>query len=298
MKESTLFISFPWLLVVLILATGGRLSGWGADLKEPEMVLIPAGSFLFGPTEKEKERVWVLPTEATPQTILSATFFIGKYPVTNEEYAVFMEEGGYREAGLWSADGWSWKERLGWTEPRRWRDPDYNGPGKERYPACALSWYEADAFCRWLAQRTGRRYRLPTEREWEKAARGEDGRIFPWGDEWNPKACNWLADTDGDRLPNMEEDRYIRTAPVDAYEAGKSPYGCYEMAGNVLEWCADAWSGEPSSRHAGEVRVFRGGCFLSGEPRQLRCSWRGGTFAEIGHVYWGIIGFRVAQDVP
>ena len=89
-------------------------------------------------------------------------------------------------------------------------------------------------------------------------------------------------------MPDEKLDAFIRVSPAGYFENGKSAYGCYDMAGNVLEWCADSIDKK--------YKAYRGGCFLSGEARLLRCAWRGGNYPETGHVYWGIIGFRVAMD--
>lgn len=261
---------------------------------EPEMIEIPAGSFLYGTTQQEKDSYNLKALQADAVEMTLPAFWIGRYEVGNREYACFIRGGGYRDSTYWSEAGWKYRQELNWTEPYRWRDKDYNDAGKENYPAAAISWYEAEAYCKWLSAKTGRHYRLPTETEWEKAARGTDRRIFPWGNEWNPQSCNWLADSNGDRLPDGDIDGYIRTAPVDEYESAVSPWGCYNMAGNVLEWCVDAWD----EREGGvtRYRVFRGGCFLSAEPRLLRCAWRGGNYPQVGHAYWGMIGFRLARD--
>jgi len=264
---------------------------------EPELVEAPAGAFLYGSSASEREEYLSPPGEPRQREVTLNAFWIGKYEVTNREYAAFIRDGGYTTSAYWLPEGWSFLQRFGWKEPRRWRDKDYNGPDKSTYPVCGVSWFEAQAYCRWLAEKTGKPYRLPRETEWEKAARGTDGRVFPWGMFWNPYLCNWLGDTKGDRQPHPDLDPYIYTAPVGFYPGGKSPYGCYDMAGNVLEWCADLFFEEDNpQRAASDYRVLRGGCFLSGYPRLLRCAWRGGTSPEIGHVYWGIIGFRVAMD--
>jgi formylglycine-generating enzyme required for sulfatase activity len=122
-----------------------------------------------------------------------------------------------------------------------------------------ISWYEAEAYARWLSETTGHRYRLPTEAEWEKAARGTDGRTYPWVGEFDKNLCN------------SYESGLSRTSPVGIFPKGKSPYGCCDMAGNVWEWCSD-WFGEkyyatspeknPQGPSFGSFRVSRGGGWL------------------------------------
>ncbi len=252
------------------------------------MVLVEAGDFVYGTTPLEED--YFLVSQPNAQTINLPSFWIGKYEITNLEYSRFLLDEGYSNPAYWSEKGWEIKEQEGWIKPRRWEDRHYNDPRKRNHPVCALSWYEAQAYCNWLSAKTGQSYRLPAEREWEKAARGNNGRVFPWGNRWIENACNWLPDADHDRLPDNSVDGFDRTAHVSAFKNGISPYGCYNMSGNVVEWCSDRWSNKQ------DVRVYRGGCFLSGELRLLRCAWRGGAPAHIGHVYWGIIGFRVAMD--
>jgi len=275
-------------------ALGANL--WAEDWIEPEMIPIPAGEFLFGSSDEERAAYLVPPDEPKRQKAELPDYFIGKYEITNEEYACFINSGGYKNPEYWTEEGWNFRRQLKWTQPRTWTDRNYNGLHYERHPVCSISWFEAQAYCHWLSAKTGKPYRLPTRLEWEKAARGTDGRIFPWGNEWKEKACNWLGDFNGDYQPHSESDGFARTSPVGYYEEGVSPYGCYDMAGNVMEWCADAL--EPKARDGSIYRMFRGGSFLSGKPRLLRCAWRGGTQPQIGYVYWGTMGFRVAMDAP
>lgn len=290
-RRLTQALLLPFLFLINILHSS---FGEVVPVIEPELVHIEAGSFIFGTTPREAMQPFLGPSSISDEEVYLDAYSIGKYEVSNTEFAIFIKDGGYRNPEFWSDEGWEFKEKFGWIEPRRWRDREYTGYRREDHPVSAVSWYEAEAYCRWLSLRTDKPYRLPTEREWEKAARGTDGRIYPWGNQWEPTHCNWLADADGDRLPDDLIDGYAKTAPIDSYPEGASPYGCHNMAGNVLEWCSDVWSPEPKGL---QYRVYRGGCFLSSEPRLLRCSWRGGNFPQIGHVYWGKIGFRVACDI-
>ncbi len=281
-------------LIILLVFSLLYLPSHAAVYLEPEMVRIPAGSFTYGSDQTEREAYLSPPHEPSRQTATLKTYYIGRYEITNEEFDCFIYDDGYHRREFWTPEGWRFRQRSDWHVPRLWSDTDYNGWYKERHPVCAISWYEAVAFCRWLSAKTGKPYRLPTALEWEKAARGTDGRTFPWGEQWNPKNCNWLADVNGDFIADLRGDGYVCTGKVGDFPAGQSPYGCYDMAGNVLEWVADKLDIKSPYKRA--YRIYRGGSFLSGYPRMLRCAWQGGTLPEVGHVYWGTIGFRVAMD--
>jgi formylglycine-generating enzyme required for sulfatase activity len=220
---------------------------------EPETVFIPAGAFIMGGAEGEHVQGW-----ETPQhEIILPPYQIGKYPVTNEQYAAFISQAKHPPP-----------KKTGWfgTKP----------PSKKLdHPVVGVSWYDALAYCRWLSEQTDRVYRLPSEAEWEKAARGEDGRVFPWGNEWDAARCNCAN---------------IQTTPVTAYPSGQSPYGCYDMLGNIWEWTTTLWGsdwkisdfeypyraddGRENLEAASNVyRVFRGGSFAD-KTTDLRCSAR------------------------
>ena len=149
-----------------------------------------------------------------------------------------------------------------------------------------VSWYEAEAYCNWLRRTTRKGYRLPTEAEWEKAARGPEGFHYPWGNEWRNDHCN------------SRETRMDRTSPVGIYLHGKSPYGCMDMAGNVLEWCTD-WYDEnyyrqspvqnPPGSATGEYRVLRGGSW-NNRAETMHSSFRSRDVPAHGG---NVVGFRI-----
>jgi formylglycine-generating enzyme required for sulfatase activity len=221
---------------------------------EPETILIPAGAFLMGSPEGSD-----IPLYETPQhSVELPDYRIGKFPVTNEQYAVFVAQTG------------------------RLVEPALDWPGQapskklERHPVSGVTWYEAMDYCLWLSEQTGRGYSLPNEAEWEKAARGVDGRTYPWGDVWQSDRCNHGAE---------------ETAPVDAFPQ-QSDYGCYDMVGNVREWTRSLWGEnwrepDPEYRYpwraeekrsdpaaGGHIRrVYRGGS-AADHITQLRCSAR------------------------
>lgn len=233
-----------------------------------EFVEVPAGTLLMGDNR--------LP-EASPQHRQELrAFALGKYPVTNSEYGEFVAAGGYETEAYWTAMGWKWQRgRLGEKpEPYFWREPRLNGA---RYPVVGVSWYEAVAFCNWLSARDGALVRLPTEREWEYAARGADrARNFPWGDTFERGRAN------------TAEAGFGGTTPVTHFPAGISPFGAWDMAGNVFEWTLSKWGnnwkelqfGYPYRPENGcedtagsGARVMRGGSWFN-PYREALCAYR------------------------
>ena len=242
---------------------------------EPVTVVIPAGSFLMGSTPSPD-----IPEAETPQHMVELLAYrIGKYPVTNRHYAAFLKQVKTQEE----------PKRAGWFL----REPPQ---AKLDHPVVGVSWHDACAYCAWLSEKTGRVYRLPSEAEWEKAARGSDGRRYPWGEAWAEGCCN-VGGND--------------TTPVDAYPAGASPYGCLDLLGNVQEWTCTLWGSQPDAPAFGypydphdgrEVNVLgdlppqtrlvqRGGSFKA-VPDQVRCAARGHA-DPASKIAWR--GFRVAM---
>jgi len=246
-----------------------------------EMISIPAGPFTMGTGADEIERLagefelartWVekgyFAREQPQHRVSLPPYLIGKHPVMVGQYRSFVGAGGYRERRYWTAAGWTWREAANRREPAYWDDRAWSGD--ERRPVVGVSWYEAVAYCRWLSLETGRDIRLPTEAEWEKAARGEEGRTFPWGDEFDGERCNVRVGGLG------------RTVAVGSYSpAGDSPYGCAEMVGNVSEWTLTCFTpypyriGDGRDDPEGDLeRVTRGGSWHSPVLR-ARTSSRG-----------------------
>ena len=179
------------------------------------MVLVPAGSFLMGQPEKD----FLAEAHEKPQReVFLSDFWIDIYPVTNARYALFIAAGGYDQPHWWLQDAWAWKCLHRIRQPVMWGHAGWDGPDQ---PVAGVSWYEADAYARWAGRR------LPTDAEWEKAARGADGRRYPWGDDW-PTAS----------IANFDS-QIGRTTPVGLFAEGISPYGCHDMAGNVNNWTRD-----------------------------------------------------------
>ncbi|MFQ5855433.1 MAG: SUMF1/EgtB/PvdO family nonheme iron enzyme [Anaerolineae bacterium] len=267
------------------------LAGEARHPFELQMVTIPDGSFVMGtsPQEvvellveyKELRREWV-EVEMPQHSIELPIYAISRYPVTVADFARFVEDGGYQARKFWTEAGWRTRVHEGWTQPRYWDDDEYNDPAQ---PVVGVSWYEAVAYCNWLAAQTGKPYRLPSEAEWEKAARGTDARRYPWGDQ-QPTA----------ELCNFGENVGRPTPVGQSSPQGDSPHGCADMAGNVWEWTRslcrsypyDAADGREDLQVEG-ARVLRGGAFHNGQEG-VRCAFRDWDDPD---VRYGNLGFRV-----
>jgi len=237
---------------------------------EIERIYVPAGPFLRGSDDDGS-------AETSPErTVYLDSYYIFKTMVTNAQFASFVNQTGYEttaeEVG-WSFLGPGLDQRFGayWAAPE---GPGSDLTGLDNYPVFHVSWFDAAAFCMWAGGR------LPTEAEWEKAARGDDGRMFPWagvgqsavtGDKAN--FCDVNCPWDVDWKIASQDDGYARTSPVGTYPNGASPYGVLDMAGNINEWVAD-WYAEdyysvapdmnPTGPVSGQYRVHRGGSWYSG----------------------------------
>ena len=231
----------------------------------PELVKVPTGPFLMGSNDADTQASG---NEKPQHTVTLDTYWIGKTEVTNAQLRQFVDSDGYTNRDYWTAAGWAWRQTEKITQPAYWNDPQWNGAN---YPVVGVSWFEAVAYCRWLSKQTGIAFRLPSEAEWEKAARGPDGRIYPWGNTWNAK------------LANSSESGLNKTTPVGQYPDGSSPYGAFDMAGNVWEWCVTQW-GKPyfyqledewqtAYLEAATDRVVRGGAYPMG-ARGVRGAYR------------------------
>jgi formylglycine-generating enzyme required for sulfatase activity len=243
----------------------------------PELVLIPAGPFLMGSDPRRDPHAHE--REQPQHSLFLPDFYLARVPVTNAQYAAFVQSAGY-------------------PSPEHW--PDGNPPpGKEEHPVVNASWYDALAYCRWLSQLSGRSYRLPSEAEWEKAARGEKGRLYPWGDAWDAGRCN------------SKESGRDDTTPGGAFPLGASPYGLLDMAGNVYQWTLSLWGRdikEPAFGYPydpadgreeleadqGVLRVLRGGAYFY-DARYARTAHRVKSYPDYRV---RTRGFRVCCDGP
>ena len=214
---------------------------------ELEWVGIPAGEFLMGSADTDQDAH----DDEKPQRLICVDEFeIMKYPLTNAQYKIFVDSTGHRV-------------------PPGWADGNFAAT-KGTHPVVYVSWDDAQTCARWLGQETGQPIRLPSEAEWEKAVRGADGRIYPWGDVYDTAQCN------------TQEAHTGGTTSVGSYPGGASRFGVEDIAGNVWEWCQDwytenyypqAPSHNPAGPDRGPGRVVRGGSWYDSLDR-ARCAFR------------------------
>ncbi|MBV7329838.1 SUMF1/EgtB/PvdO family nonheme iron enzyme [Chloroflexi bacterium TSY] len=246
----------------------------GVDLKDglPDIkwIEINAGPFLMGSTDEQAEYDDEKPKFTC--NLIREPYCISCYPITVAQYSAFVEGGGYEQKEYWTQAGWQWRKENDVIAPQT-----YSGVYQTlNHPQVGVSWYEAVAFCQWLSSRLGLPVSLPTEAQWERAARHTDGRIYPWGNEFDAKRCN-MADTG-----------IGTTSAVGIFPTGNAVCGAVDMAGNILEWCSTLWGkdfDEPDFKYpydptdgredpeAEGRRVLRGGAFDYNEDG-VRCAFR------------------------
>jgi len=255
--------------------------------------LVPAGEFIMGSTPEQIEHALAMDANASRQNLEHETpqcrpwvpaFYLGLFTVTNRQFARFLTESG---ASREQMRFWMPKAEHVFF-PAKGKDAFQVKGGYEDHPAIHVSWYGAEAYCHWAG------LRLPTEVEWEKAARGGDGRLYPWGNDWRADCLQWA----GSASPGQS------SAPVNAWFEGRSPYGIYQMAGNVEEWCADSYesavyrrylTGNPHAPTTGSRRILRGGSCLGKSPLGFRCAMRRAHEPSFPRVLY--TGLRCACDV-
>lgn len=256
-------------------------------------VYVPAGCFMMGTSETEAEYAstldapdWAvnrLPTEQPQREVcITQGYWIDEFEVTNEAYEAFVEAGGYENQDYWSAEGWQWLSDqrvniiLALCSFER-RDP--------QRPRVCINWYQAEAYANW------RGGHLPTEAQWEYAARGPESLIYPWGNEWNPELANILD--------------ALQSEPVGSYPDGVSWVGAHDMAGNAMEWVQD-WladdyselldqTEDPTGPEFGTIRIEKGGWWGS-NPVVARSAYR--HFEDPPTYQDDHIGFRVVTEIP
>lgn len=246
-----------------------------------EMIDIPAGNVILGTGAQTVRwlventawgKKWVekgyFSREQPQHNLFVDQFKISKFPVTVGEYKQFIQEDGYDEILFWTKPGCQWVQTEKITEPAFWTDEQWCAA--EDLPVVGVSWYEAVAYCRWLTSKTGKEINLPSEVQWERAARGDGSQIYPWGNVFDSDKCNTRSGGKN------------RTLSVGSYSpSGDSPFGCCEMVGNVSEWTASKFFPYPYTEGDGredvegsEERVTRGGSWHSPDFR-ARVSSRG-----------------------
>jgi formylglycine-generating enzyme required for sulfatase activity len=252
----------------------------------PDLARVPAGDFLMGSSDAAED-------ERPVHRVYVSEFFVGRFPVSNEEYARFVRDterpapavhtlpmiaGGSRGAAFQELAA-----PYVWTNGRP-------PAGRGSHPVVLVRFEDALAYCEWLSGQLGRPVRLPTEAEWEKAARGGvDGRKFPWGDDVDASRANYLTD------PLAKHQRGTR--PTGTYPP--NPYGLCDMAGNVWEWVSDWYAPEyyaaseprdPKGPDSGAMRIVRGGSWVNADVRSMRCACRHPVPPD---TYAYSIGFRI-----
>jgi formylglycine-generating enzyme required for sulfatase activity len=266
---------------------------------------VPPGPFMMGSSDDDGMAY----SDEKPQhrnESITDGYLISRHPVTNAQFAAFVEAGGYQERRYWTEAGWRWKEGEGRTAP-----DDYGEPfSLPNHPVVGVTWYEAVAFCRWLDEwlqvssfkfqvwRDGQpetlnleretiAVRLPGEAEWEKAARGTERQRYPWGNDPGPDQANY------------EETGIGTTSTPGCFPGGASPYGAEDLSGNVWEWTRNLHEGYPYDPGDGREdlesqgrRVLRGGAF-SNEAWFVRCACR---FRDFPHYRGRNRGFRVVAS--
>lgn len=272
-----LFLPFP------------TLAGQAAPI--PDVVRVPAGQAVIGSDRAERELAYRLDeaayghsvtrqrrwyeSEPARQTISHGAFDIMRNLVSQADYRKFIEATGHHapdvSPSVWA--GYGLIHPFKRTGPYRWHN-DQPVAGRENHPVVLVAHRDAQAYAAWLSRVTGQRWRLPTEREWEIAARGRDGRAFPWGDEFAP-----------DRL-NSHDQGPFATVPVGSFRSGASPFGMLDAAGQVFEWTAT---------QAGKNRfIVKGGSWDDSGCGICRPAARHSRPSELKHI---LIGFRLVRQL-
>ena len=259
-----------------------------------EMVHVPGGPFVMG----TDDRAWALDNERSAHEVETSGFYLDATPVTNSAYLQFVQDGGYDREELWDPEGWEWREEEDIRAPGHWYQPDphrwwtqcfgFDEPLRADAPVMHVSWFEADAYARWVGKR------LPTEAEWEKAASWDPStgtkRLHPWGNE-SPNGAR----------ANLDQLAF-RPAEAGAYPAGASAYGSSGMIGDVWEWTASEFSAYPGFesfpyREYSEIffdcgyKVLRGGSWAT-RPGAIRNTFRNWDYPIRRQLF---VGFRCAR---
>lgn len=249
-----------------------------------DFVYVSAGPFKMGDNFGDG-----LPRERPVHSVELDAFYIAKYETTNAQWRRFRDDPGYDDVKYWPEGKVAPKDQIPyWTQAN-----NHGGgtPNSDDFPVLGVNWDSAVAYCNWVSAKTGKKYRLPTEAEWEKAARGADQRRYPWGNEIDHSFANYVG-----------SETFDTGMKVGSFPKGASPYGAYDMAGNVFEWCSDWYSRDyysvspkknPKGPSEGAYRVVRGGSFFL-EAFDLRTYGRSAAWPSFqSH---RMIGFRAIRE--
>lgn len=284
-----IFRSFSRAILALLLAAAWP-AAWAQPPLVPEVIKIPAGRYITGSDRAERDYAYALDESAygspvtrtqgwyegeQPRGIArTGAYAIMAAPVTNAQYAAFVAATHYHAPDV---DDRTWRAyglRHNYAATRRFAWQDGKPPaGREQHPVVLVSRADAQAYARWLSKAIGQAWRLPTEAEWEKAARGTDGRIFPWGETFDAARLN-----SADRGP-------FDTVSVGSHPEGASPYGMQDAAGQVFEWTADTYDDGRA--------VVKGGSWDDKGCGVCRPAARHGRPADLKHI---LIGFRLVRQ--
>jgi formylglycine-generating enzyme required for sulfatase activity len=295
-----------WLLLVSMLTIAAVATAPGEPLAQSsrhpavandgygDYVYVPAGSFRMGDNFNEGD-----PRERPVHVVELGAFYIAQLEMSNGEWKKFRDDPGYDDPKFWPGGRVVPRDQVPY-----WNQPNNHGggtPDSDSYPVLGVNWDAAVAYCNWLSARTGKTYRLPTEAEWEKAARGTDQRRYPWGNNIDRRYANYVG-----------AQPYDTGRPVGFFDgslrgelqtmSNASPYGALDMAGNVMEWCSDWYARDyyarsprknPKGPEEGAYRVVRGGTFFV-EAFDLRSAARSAAWPSFqGH---RMIGFRAVRE--
>ena len=249
-----------------------------------DFLIVPAGNFKMGDNFGDGDA-----RERPVHQVYLDTFYISKFEVTNGDWNKFQNDPAYNDTKLWPNGRVVPKDRSPY-----WNMAVNHGggtPDSDRYPVLSVNWDAATAYCNWLSMKTGKKYRLPTEAEWEKAARGTDQRRFPWGNTIDHDHANFAG-----------KQKYDTGMAVGSFPKGASPYGAMDMAGNVSEWVQDWYSRDyytvspkknPQGPEKGAYRVLRGGSYFI-EGQDLRSYARAAAWPSF--LAYRMVGFRPARS--
>jgi formylglycine-generating enzyme required for sulfatase activity len=249
-----------------------------------DYVFVPAGRFTMGDDSRE-----ALAREKPAHGVDLGAYYISKLEITNREWKKFRDDPGYEDPKFWPHGRVVPRDQVPyWTQAN-----NHGGgtPDSDDYPVIGVNWDSATAYCAWLSAKTARRYRLPTEAEWEKAARGTDGRRYPFGQSIERSQANFVGAQPFDTV-----------MPAGSFPSGASPYGALDMAGNAMEWTQDWYDREyyaasprknPKGPASGAYRVVRGGSFFV-EAFDLRTSARSSAWPSFQG--YRMIGFRPVRE--